>query len=132
MKEVLSSGATLEVSIAPIRTGYRLFQAVVREFKKEGMGFNVSMDDEIKSLKDLFGKNPQTFISGLLDVVSSDEVINIIMECGLSAVYTKNGKSQKVSMEAFEDEDNRGDFFEVLKIIAEKNLFPFFPKVRIS
>ena len=93
MKEVLSSGATLEVSIAPIRTGYKLFQAVVREFKKEGMGFNVSMDDEIKSLKDLFGKNPQTFISGLLDVVSSDEVINIIMECGLSAVYTKNGKS---------------------------------------
>lgn len=132
MKELLSSGATIEVSIAPIQVGFKLFQAVVQEFKKSGINFDFSSDDEVKSLKDVFAKNPDKFISGLLDVVTSDKVLALVMECGKSAVYTKNGVAQKVSFDSFENEECREDFFEAAKVIVEKNIRPFFPKALMS
>lgn len=130
MKKILKSGATIEVSIAPVKTGFRLFQAIVQEFKKDGLGSDFTEDDAILDLRSIFLKNPQKFISGMLDVITSDKVIDLILECGASAVYTRDGVSMRVSMECFEDERAREDMFEVLQIIAQDNIAPFFPKAR--
>lgn len=132
MKEQLSSGATIDATIAPVTLGFKLLQTCLKEFKKGGLDYDFKADDDISSVTDIFVKNPNKFLAGLVDVIASPEVMDLIMQCGNSAVYCKNGVSQRVSWEVFEDENCRGDFLEVLKVIAEKNLKCFFPKARMK
>lgn len=129
MKEQLKSGNFLEVQISSISIGYRLFQAVVQEFKKSGTAFNIDLqNDDITDFIGLFSKNPSVFLNGLADIITSEKVMSIIFECGNRAFYEVNGIKQKVTMEAFEDPNHRLDFFEVLYKIAIVNLAPFFQK----
>lgn len=131
MKNLLNSGASLDVSIADVRTGFRLFGTVVNQFKKNGVNIEVYYDPKkgIQIDKMLEDKDNRNFIfEGFLDVVTSEEVLEILLECGKSAVYEKDGVRQKVTMEAFESEDCRGDFFEVMKLILMANIKPFFPQ----
>lgn len=132
MKEQLSSGATVDVTIAQVTLGFKLLQTCLKEFKKSGLDYDFKADDDISSVTDIFVKNPNKFLTGLIDVIASPEVMDLIMQCGNSAVYCKNGVSQRVSWETFEDENCRGDFIEVLKVIAQKNLKCFFPKARMK
>lgn len=131
MKNLLNSGASLDVSIADVRTGFRLFGKVVNEFKKNGVNIEVYYDPKkgIQIDKMLEDKNNRNFIfEGFLDVVTSEDILEILLECGKSAVYEKDGVQQKVTMAAFENENNRGDFFEVMKLILMTNIKPFFPQ----
>lgn len=125
MKQQLLSGATLEVTISDIQLGYRLFAAVVRAFKRNGIELKFR---ENFSLEDLFEDNKNAIISAFLDVLISDEVHELIFECGQRVIYTKNGVTNKVTEDLFNDIKNREDYFEVLKTIAVENLRPFFPK----
>lgn len=125
MKQQLSSGATIDISVADIRTGYALFCDVVRAFKQYGLDLSVP---EKWSFQEIIRTNTKQVINGFLDVVTSQEVLDQLLVCGERAVYTKKGVSQKVTMEVFEKEENREDFFEVLYKIAMENLRPFLPK----
>lgn len=131
MKNILKSGASLDVSIADIRTGFRLFSRVVAEFKKNGVDIEIYFTpkngfDIKKMLEDKENRN--FLVEGFLDVVTSEELLNLLLDCGKSAVYEKNGKQQRVTLATFEEEENRGDFFEVMKLILLKNIKPFFPE----
>lgn len=131
MKEILESGATLDVSIADVRTGFRLFSKVVSEFKKNGVNIEIYFDpkkgfDVNKMLEDKGNRN--FLFEGFLDVVTSESLLELILDCAKSAVYEKGGEKQRVTMATFENEENRADFFEVMKLILLKNIKPFFPK----
>lgn len=126
MKQLLKSGASLEVTVADIKTGYRLFTAIVRAFKMHGI--ELSLRKEF-SLKTLLEDNQSELINGFLDVITSENVHDVLFECGQRAIYfSKDGKQSKVSEDLFENTEYRADYFEVLKIIAIENLRPFFPE----
>lgn len=131
MKEILKSGAILDVSIADVRTGFRLFSKVVSEFKKNGIDIEIYFDSkkgfDIKKMVDDKG-NRNFLFSGLLDVVTSESLLELLLECAKSAVYEKDGEKQRITLSTFEDENNRADFFEVMKIILLRNIKPFFPE----
>ena len=124
-KEKLQSGNTLSITLAPIKDSYKLFQAVVYEFKKNGIDLKLDRDSEINFLK-IFEDNVSACLSGLANIITSDMVLDVIMEMGQRCIYTANGVSQKVTMDVFEEEANRRDFFEVIMKIALRNLKPFF------
>lgn len=124
-KEKLQSGNTLSITLAPIKDSYRLFQAVVLEFKKNGIDLKLDRDTDLNFLK-IFENNVSACLEGLANIITSDSVLEIIMEMGQRCVYTANGVSNKVSMDIFEEEANRRDFFEVIMKIALRNLKPFF------
>ena len=129
MKQELSSGATVEVSIAPFSTGWKLATAVITAFKMQGI--NLKIGENITATN-LLKDNIDGLIGGLLDIITSDYVLGIVFECGKSAIYTKNGVSQKITREAFEPVENRADFMEAMYIVAKENLEPFFPKALTS
>ena len=125
MKEKLSSGAFVDVTIAPITLSYQLLQAVTKEFAKAQ--FDISMENtESLSFGNLIKNNMSNVIKGFSNVIASDEILKILMACAESSIYEKNGIKQKVSLSVFEEEENRADFFEVMKCIAIRNLKPFF------
>ena len=124
-KEKLQSGNTLSITLAPIKDSYRLFQVVVMEFKKNGINLKLDRETDINFLK-IFEDNVSACLEGLANIITSDDVLQIIMEMGQRCKYTVNGVEQKVSMEVFEEENNRRDFFEVIMKIALRNLKPFF------
>lgn len=129
MKQELSSGATVEVSVAGFSTGWKLATAVIMAFKMHGINLKIGEKINLESIiKDNFGGA----VNGLLDVITSENVLKILWECGKSAIYTKNGVSQKITQDVFEPVENREDFLEAMYIVAEENLTPFFPKARMS
>ena len=126
MKQLLSSGASLDVTVADIKTGYRLFTAIVRAFKLHGIELTIRKEF---NLKQLLEDNQGELINGFLDIITSEAVHTVLLECGQRAVYfAKDGKTAKVSDDLFENLDYRADYFEVLKVIAIENLRPFFPQ----
>lgn len=130
-KIVLKSGSILNFQLAPIQSSFKLFQKVVQEFKKNGVEIKIDRDTPLDLLS-IFEKNPSGFISGFLDIVSSDIALEVILECALRCSYESNGNKEKINLGVFEDEIKRGDFFEVMKTIAWKNLKPFFPNLLIK
>ena len=129
MKQELSSGATVEVSIAPFAIGWKLATAIINAFKIHGINLKIG---ENFSFGELVKDNFNEAVNGILDIITSDHVLDLAFECGKSAIYTKNGVSQKISRETFEPVENRADFMEVMYIIVKENLEPFFPKARMS
>lgn len=125
MKQELSTGATVEVSVAGFSTSWKLLTAVVMAFKQHGIELKLS---EKINFTQLFKENFNELLSGFLDIIVDQYVLDLLFECGKSAIYTKNGVMQKISRETFEEEENRADFMEAMYIIAKENLSPFFPK----
>lgn len=129
MKHELSSGATVEVSVASFATGWKLLTAVVKAFKMHGINLKIGED---LTAATLLKDNMEGFVGGLLDIITSEYVLDLVFECGKSAIYTKHLVSQRVNRDIFEAEENRGDFIETMYIIAKENLEPFFPKALIK
>ena len=125
MKQELTSGATVEVTPASFATAWKLVSAVLLAFKAQGI--NIEIGKKINAQK-ILEDNIKGAISALLDFCSSGFVLDLLFQCAKSAVYTKNGVSQKISPDTFEEEANRADFIETMYIIAKENLALFFPK----
>ena len=126
MKQLLKSGASLEVTIADVQTGYRLFVAIVRAFKMHGIELTIRKEF---NLQQLLEDNRDEFINGFLDVITSENVHDIAFECAQRAVYySKDGKALKITEGIFDNIEYRADYFEILKIIVLENLRPFFPE----
>ena len=124
----LSSGNKVNITLAPITDSFRLFQEVVKAFKQNGLEIKLDRNSEL-SFMDIFEKNASACLGGLLDIISSQKVIDCIMDCCSRCTYD-NGQQQKINMNLFDDEELRGDYFEVLVAVAKANLLPFFPALR--
>ena len=82
-----------------------------------------SIDYDVKKVEDVLLKNKEA----LLNIASSSNVMEQIKLCCNKVIYNK----QKFSMELFEDEKARGDFFSVMVIVGLENIRPFFPSLHM-
>lgn len=115
LKFLLKSEKKLELDIAPIENGLSLYRAILTECKGAGLDLNVT---DVDTLQSVLFKN----IDALLNVLSSERVLEAIKDCCAKVVYDR----QRFSMEVFEKVENRRDFFSVMAIVAIENLRPFF------
>lgn len=125
MKEILKSGATVEVSVADFATGWKLFCAVVTAYKLHGISLKPF---ETFNIGQMIKDNLTGVLEGFTDILTSEYVLELLWQCGKAAIYTKNNASQKITPEVFENIDNREDFLEAMYCVAKENLKPFFPK----
>lgn len=119
-KYQLASGKILEFNLAGIEQALELYRAVLSECKNAGLDFNLTEEDK---LIDVLLKNKEA----LLNIASSSNVMEQIKLCCNKVIYNK----QKFSMELFEDEKARGDFFAVMVIVGLENIRPFFPSLHM-
>lgn len=125
MKQELSSGATVEVSVADFATAWKLVTAVIIAFKQHGIDIKIF---EKINFSELFKQNFNELLKGVLDIIVDSYVLDLLFECSKGAIYSKNGVAQKISRETFEEETNRADFIEAMYIVLKENIAPFFPK----
>ena len=112
----LLSGKIVELSIAPMPQALNLYRHIVLECK--GANLDITRANE-KSIGELLTNN----IEALLNIVSSQNVINAIVECCDKVIYN----NKRFSMELFEEESARADFFGLMLLVACENIRPFFP-----
>lgn len=126
MKDIqLKSGNILRFGNAPFIDSIRLVNVVARAFSQRGLEVKIDRDTEI-SFSGLFGKNPDAFVKGLVDVVFEEFVMNLVLKCAEKCLYVVNGVTQKITLDTFENESAREDFFEIMITIAKENIDPFF------
>lgn len=115
LKFQLQSGKKLELDIAPIETCLNLYRAILFECKGAGLDLTVAEEDTIMTL---ILKN----IDAVLNVLSSENVLEAIKDCCSKVVYDK----QHFSVAIFNKIENRQDFIPVMMIVAMENIRPFF------
>ena len=115
LKFQLKSGKIAELNLASIDNALALYRAVIQECK--GAGLDISGEDET-TIGDLLKKN----MEAILNILGSEQVMEAIKNCCDEVLYDK----QKFSMDIFEDERARGDFFGLMLLVAVENLRPFF------
>ena len=115
LKFQLKSGKIVELNLASIDNALALYRAVIQECK--GAGLDISGEDET-TIGDLLKKN----MEAILNILGSEQVMEAIKNCCDKVLYDK----QKFSMDIFEDERARGDFFGLMLLVAVENLRPFF------
>ena len=115
LKFQLKSGKIAELNLASIDNALALYRAVLQECK--GAGLDISGEDET-TIGDLLKKN----MEAILNILGSEQVMEAIKNCCDKVLYDK----QKFSMDIFEDERARGDFFGLMLLVAVENLRPFF------
>ena len=127
LKYQLKSGKIVELNLAPIDAALALYRAVLYscmgdkiKLDKLITGLKTYYSDEITdiSMLDIVAENKEA----ILAVISSENVLEAIKACCDKVLYDK----QKFSMEIFEDERARGDFFGLMLLVAVENLRPFF------
>lgn len=113
----LKSGNTVTLGMASFADGMRLFKVLVSELKL--------VDIDLTSLADvgaLAGKDINSIKNVLLQVLGSEALEQAVFKCAERSLY--NG--QRITRTSFEDEQARGDFFEVAWEVMRFNLSPFF------
>lgn len=129
MKDIqLKSGNKLRFGLPPIIDSIRLVNAVARSFSQRGLEIKLDRNTDI-NFATLFEKNSEAFIQGLTDIVFDEFIMELVLKCAERCVYVINGVSQKITLETFESESARGDFYEVMVKIAIENIKPFFGKL---
>lgn len=118
LKFQLHSGKKVEMNLVPMPQALALYRSIIQECK--GAGLDISGATE-KTIAQLLMKN----IDAILNIISSETVINAIQDCCSKVVYD----NQRFSLEVFEDEKARGDFFGLMTLVAVENLRPFFPSL---
>lgn len=119
LKFQLKSGRIVEMNLAPVETALALYRAVMQECQTAKIDLTIKED---MTMLELLGKNSEP----LLRVMGSEYVMEAIKNCCAKVIYNK----QKFSMDLFEDEKARGDYFGVMVLVALENLIPFFPQAR--
>lgn len=114
LKFQLQSGKKIELDIAPIQTCLDLYRVIVQECKGANLDLTIASEDTLLSL---FQKN----IGAILNVISSEAVLEAVKDCCAKVVYDK----QKFSMDLFEKVENRKDFIPLMAVVAIENIRPF-------
>lgn len=102
LKKKLTSGAEIDITLAPFLIGHRLFKAVASELKSLDLN-----EDSVQKMSML--------------LVSSETIEEALWPCLARGTY--NGV--KITPELFENMNVRSDFLEVIKEVLAYNLAPF-------
>ncbi|MEE0061548.1 MAG: hypothetical protein UE295_12030 [Acutalibacteraceae bacterium] len=121
----LKSGNVLKFGLPPIIDSIRLTNTVAKVFSNRGLEIKLDRDSEL-SFSALFDKNPDAFIKGLADIIFEEYIMELVLKCAEKCLYVCNGVSQKITLDTFDNEKNRADFYEVMIKIAIENIRPFF------
>lgn len=121
LKYQLTSGTKVEFSLASVDKALALYRAVIQECQQSK--FDLKIEEGMSQLE-LIGKN----IEPLLRIMGSENVMEAVKDCCEKVLYNK----QKFSMDLFEDEKARGDFFGLMILVSLENLLPFFPNLRTA
>lgn len=105
----LPSGKELSVTMGSFSESKSFYQAVLKSAKKISMGENVEIDTNF--IKDIFCEL-------LSDKEIEENMNNLLKRC----LY---GKQKIDPDETFESEEARGDYFEIMRFVAEVNIAPF-------
>lgn len=120
----LKSGNILKIGLPPIKKSLDLVNVVAHCFSERGLNIKLDRDTEL-SFKGLFEKNRDACVKGLSDVIFNPQVTHCVLECAERCIYVYNGVSQKITLDLFDKEEYRADFYEVMIKIAIANIKPF-------
>lgn len=121
LKFQLKSGAKIEYNLAGIEQALGLYRALIAECKHAGVDITVL---EGETALDVVMKNKEA----LLNIMGSELVMECIKNCCAKVLY--NG--QKFSMDLFEEEKARQDFFPLMVLVGVENVRPFFPNLHTA
>lgn len=121
LKYQLQSGAKVEFNLGTIEQALGLYRALIAECKHVGIDITVM---EGETVLDVVMKNKEA----LLNIMGSEPVMECIKDCCAKVLY--NG--QKFSMDLFEDEKARQDFFPLMILVGVENVRPFFPNLHTA
>ncbi len=119
LKFQLKSGAKVEYNLAGIEQALKLYRALIYECKNAGLDITIA---EGNTVLDLVMKNKEA----ILNIIGSENILECIKDCCDKVLY--NG--QKFSMDLFEEEKARQDFFPLMVLVGVENVRPFFPELR--
>lgn len=126
MKEIqLKSGNILRFGLPHIEKSLRLTNIVVKTFSEHGLNIKLSRDTEINVVK-LFFDNQEACLKGLADIIFNEDVSKVVMECAANCLYEAEGKQMKITLDTFDVEAYRADYYEIMVKIAWENIKPFF------
>ena len=109
MKITLTSGAELDVALAPFKDAHDLQRAMAAELKE----IKIASDMDITSVD--FMKNI------ICSAISSDKIMNCLNVCMKRCTYN----NLKITNDTFEPEEARGDYLQCCVEVAKANLLPF-------
>lgn len=118
LKYQLKSGKTVEFNLAGVEQALKLYRGLVYECKNAGLDITVTGEE---TFLDLIMKNKEA----ILNIMGSENIIECIKDCCDKVIY--NG--QKFSIDLFEDEKARQDFFPLMLLVGVENVRPFFPEL---
>jgi hypothetical protein len=135
----LASGSSLACDIAPWQVAARLRWQLAAELKKVNLDFTAGIvqalliaaaePDKSKAksqvLAAIGGEDLNTVKNLMLQLVGSPDLEGIIFEC-LSRCTLNN---VKITMETFESEGARADFYEAALEVLKTNITPFFGRL---
>lgn len=126
MKDIeLKSGNILKFGLPHIEKSLRLANIVARTFSEHGLDIKLSRDTEV-SIEKLFFGNQEAFLKGLTDIVFNEQVGKVVLDCAEKCLYVAENKQMKITLDTFDAEAYRGDYYEVMVKIAWENIKPFF------
>lgn len=118
LKFQLKSGSKVEYNLAGIEQALKLYRGLIYECKNAGIDITVK---EGETILDIVMKNKEA----LLNIIGSENMLECIKDCCDKVIYN----SQKFSMELFEEEKAREDFFPLMVLVGVENVRPFFPSL---
>jgi len=126
MKDIeLKSGNILKFGLPHIEKSLRLANIVARTFSEHGLNIKLSRDTEVNIGK-LFFDNQEACLKGLSDIIFNEDVSKVVLDCAEKCLYVAENKQMKITLDTFDMEAYRGDYYEVMIKIAWENIKPFF------
>lgn len=116
LKFQLQSGAKVGFNLGTIEQALGLYRALTTECKHAGIDITVK---EGETVLDMVMKNKEA----ILNIIGSENILECIKDCCDKVLY--NG--QRFSMDLFEEEKAREDFFPLMVLVGVENVRPFFP-----
>lgn len=119
-KYILRSGKKIEFNLSSIENALSLFRTFTSELSRS----KLTLPTDELTFGELLEKNQ----SIIFNILSSEHVTECIKACCDKVLYD----GQRFSMDLFEDEENRQDFFGLMTLIGVENIRPFFPDLEIA
>ncbi len=118
MEIITASGVKAKINAAPFVDAMALQQVVLRESARSGL----TDDLKGKALDDIKGVDIATFLPAIMQMLGSPEILAAIMRCLERCTYA----GERITATTFDDEEARGDFYQVAMECVKTNLAPFF------
>ena len=107
----------IEIKPASFKEASRLRRAIAKGLTGKDLGFGAVSFTDIKI---------DSIFQLLLDIGTSEEFEESVLECLKCCIYDKGGKNLKINAQLFDDiPEAREDYYEIVTKCCEENLRPF-------